>query len=194
MAFLESALDIATGGIGGFAMGVIKNAVSGGIDAWKEHGVKKQELQNHKEIRLAEISAQQELAKANISLAEINNNIEINKLQQEIENTNQAHFSLLEKIEIEVSNPNNSKTIDWLNFLRSGVRPILTLVGFIFYIIFNIISVWVAISHNEIAKTVQAAIENFNTLVFVMIGFWFAVKGDEMKSFASVSKSQKKNS
>jgi hypothetical protein len=192
MAFLETVANIATGGAGGFIVGILKNAISGGIDAVKKSGLKKLELENQTKVRLAEIDLQKELAQKNLDISLVQKEAETSKLSQEIESTKQAHFSLLEKVEMMMENPNNSKTIDILNFLRGGVRPILTLTGFTFYILFNIVAIGVAIWASEgTSNIVQDAIQDFNTMTFVMIGFWFAVKGDEMRSFSNASLKKK---
>ena len=122
--------------------------------------------------------------------------LEKEKIQLRIEeqNSKNEYLKLLQQNDTFYENPNNSKAINAVNFWRGATRPLLTFIGFIIYLIIKIACVCTITfgrANPEIINMVNAVLHDFETIVFIMIGYWFAVKSDEAQNYSQIIQKKK---
>jgi hypothetical protein len=81
-----------------------------------------------------------------------------------------------------------------VNFWRGATRPLLTFIGFIIYLIIKlscVCAITFGKANPEIINMINAVLHDFETIVFIMIGYWFAVKSDEAQNYSQIIQKKK---
>lgn len=189
-------IDLLTSGFGGFGLGIVKNMFSKGFDAIKEIVIAKVNATSEKNIKNAELETQKVISSA--TNANLLIELEKEKIQLKIQeqNSKNEYLKLLQQNDTFYENKNNSKAINAVNFFRGATRPFLTFIGFIIYLIIKLSCVC-AIAFGktpiniETINMINTVLHDFETIIFIMIGYWFAVKSDEAQSYSQMIQKKK---
>lgn len=190
-----SIIELLTSGIGGFGLGIVKNIFSKGIDTVKDVVIAKYNIKSEENTKAMELEAQKNIASS--QNANLLIELEKEKIQLRIQeqNSKNEYLQLLQQNDTFYENTHNSKLINIANFFRGATRPLLTFIGFIIYLIIKICCVFAVVFGEqvniEIINMVNTILHDFETIIFIMIGYWFAVKSEEAQNYSEIVQKKK---
>jgi len=187
-------VELLTNGVGGFGLGILKNILSKSFDTVKDICIARSNNVSEEKIKNAELETQKVISSA--KNANLLIELEKEKIQLRIEeqNSKNEYLKLLQQNDTFYENNYNSKAINAVNFFRGATRPLLTFIGFIIYLIIKLSCVCAIAFKNvnpETINMVNAVLHDFETIIFIMIGYWFAVKSDEAQSYSQIIQKKK---
>lgn len=187
-------IDIVTSGVGGFGLGILKNVFSKGFDVIKDICIARSNNASEEKIKNAELETQKIISSA--TNANLLIELEKEKIQLRIEeqNSKNEYLKLLQQNDTFYENNYNSEAINAVNFFRGATRPLLTFIGFIIYLIIKLSCVCAIVFYDvkpETINMINGVLHDFETIIFIMIGYWFAVKSDEAQSYSQIIQKKK---
>lgn len=185
---------ILTSASGGFGLGMLKNFLSKIFDTIKDICIAQSNNASEVKIKNAELETQKIISSA--TNANLLIELEKEKIQLRIEeqNSKNEYLKLLQQNDTFYENEHNSKALNAVNFFRGATRPLLTFIGFIIYLIIKISCVCAIVFTDvnpETINIINTVLHDFETIIFIMIGYWFAVKSDEAQSYSQIIQKKK---